>query len=154
MAATSFIPAVLNALVELATEKLDTSVSDGYRVGETDSDDELMIGVDDAVSQDRADAAQSTQEWAYTGGTMRDERGTITCVVIAYNGAADMAAARNRAWQIVDDLFNAITQDATLGVPGLQWVRPGDDITFLQDQDRDGAVAAIVFRVAFYGQVP
>lgn len=153
----SVLPDVVDALVALwdsalAGEPVD--VSDGHLV--TDSaNDFLLVGVEDPRQADPTTSASFTTEWtAYGGGpgmgTTRTESGDITCVLYRLNGNNDQAAVRRAAFDNLDLLWDAVRPDASLGVTGLQWVRPGASVALWQAQTDYGAEAAVVFTVNYY----
>lgn len=156
MAATSRVPAVIDAL--LATAKnaaglTDVLVLDGFGLTE-EPGDFLMVGVDDPDRTDAAASASSEQEWAHANHTDRDERGAITCAALSWNGDANQKAARDAAYAITAALEDSLRADPTLGgVDGLLWTGFGQSSQLTQTQDDQGALALIVFTVAFRARI-
>lgn len=148
--ATSAIPDVITALVAAAKAALSTvTVYDGFGVSE-DPGDFLMVGVDDPDRPDAAFAGSSRQGWATTGAQgARDEEGDITCAALSWNGNGDQQSARTAAFATCAAVETLLRTNPTLGVSSLLWTSYGTDTQLSQSQDNNGALALVVFRVAF-----
>ncbi len=152
--ATSVVPALIDALIATATEALsDTIVSDGFGVTD-DPGNFLMIGVEDPDSEQAAFSADTKQEWATAdrAGT-RNEIGEILCAAVAWNGDADMKAARDAVYAITAALEVALRTTPALGLDGLLWTSFGTSTQFSQAQGETGAAAMLVFRIAFQARI-
>lgn len=148
--AGSAVPAVIDALVALASDALTTvQVYDGYGVT-SEPGDYLMVGIDDPDGESGGFAADVRQEWAAVGpGAPRNEEGDITCCAVSWNGDGDQKAARDGAYAIADALAAAIRAEPSMGVPTLLSAGPGTTSQLMQDQGQTGAGALLVFRIHF-----
>lgn len=158
MPTVSAIPAVIDALVAQADAALTSvTVYDGFGISD-DPGDFLMVGVDDADLLDAATSAESSQVPA-TMGTLRtrQETGTVTCLALSWNGDADMAAARTAAFATANEVSDLIRADPSLGLGApdfrLLVAGYGGSERLMQNQDEDGAEAALVFTVTFTAQI-
>ena len=151
---TSAVPSIIDALVTAARAALtDVAVYDGYGVSD-DPGDFLMIGVEDVDGQDQARSADSSQTWAGTGiGAPRDESGEITCAALSWNGDADQKAARDGAYAITAAVENLLRENPALGLPTVLWTGYGSSTQLTQDQSDGGAMALVVFRIAFRARI-
>ena len=145
----SAIPALIDAIVELSRANGlggDAEVFDGYGVSLT-KETVLHVGVDDPRLVAEAVSARSEQ----TDETpcIRREAGDVGCAVLAWDGGADQKSARDRAFAVAEFVQHLCRSDALVGaVPDLAVTR-FTSLVFTQDQDENGAVALIAFRVAF-----
>lgn len=118
MATTSKLPAVIDALLALATSILPVGakVYDGNPDTTANASAQptlfLVIGTTEPTGDGEAGDAQ--QSWPYMGGTIRDERGTVYCYAEAYNGAGNNKAARDSAWSLIDAFGEALRADVDL----------------------------------------
>jgi hypothetical protein len=154
--ATSGIPAVIDALFTAATAALpDVQVLDGYGVADTQRDF-LMIGVDDPDSEFAARSVPAEQQVATMSPLrQRDERGEIFCVAVAWKGANNQKATRDRAFEIVaavEDLVRDVGGPGNLGVPGVRMPQIGS-INLSQDQSEAGSFAMVVFSVRYLARI-
>jgi hypothetical protein len=157
--ATSVIPALIDALLTSARAALQqpeanpaVRVYDGFGLTE-EPGDFLMIGVDDPDVETAANSANSEQEWPHVGHVTRDERGEITCAAVSWNGDADPKAARDGAYAITAELEDLLRADPTVGVAGVLWTSFGTSTELTQQQDKDGASAILIFKVAFMARI-
>lgn len=160
MATTSCVPAVIDALLSAAAavtgddQPLDgVLVIDGFGVTE-EPGDFLMVGVDDPDRTDAAYSASAEQQWAHANHTARDERGTVTCAALSWNGDGDQKLARDRVYAVAAALEDILRADPTLGaVDGLLWTGFGQSMQLTQNQDGQGALALLVFDIAFRARI-
>lgn len=151
--ATSVIPAVIDALVDLARDVLtDVSVYDGFGLSE-DPGDFLMIGVGDPDSSTLDKAASSAQGWTYANTTTRDEEGDVTCAALSWNGDADQKTARDSVFAITAALEDALRANPSLGLDNLLWTGYGPTSDLDQNQDGSGAMALLVFTIHFKARI-
>lgn len=152
----SAIPQVIDALLTGAAANLTgVLVLDGY--GRTDDPgDYLMVGVDDPDSPNPANAADSAGSWPVmkASSRVRDEKGTVTCAAVSWNGAADQKAARDAVFVIVSGLATFIRTDPSLGLaPTIYTSGLGDSLQLIQDQGDGGASAIVIFTVSFGARI-
>lgn len=155
MSTVSIVPALIARLIEWADDRFDghdVIVDDGSSTSASTAD-VLYVGLGDPDSTDMTNASTSSQEWAHAGGTARDEKGTVTCVAMGWNGNGDVSAARERAFWIVSHFLEGIREAYTLGLDGLLWISPGTEMTFDQGADEDGAGALITFQISFSARI-
>jgi hypothetical protein len=149
---TSVVPALIDALVARCDAALSAvSVYDGYGVTDNPGDF-LMVGVEDPDSQDSASSSDASQEVATMGtNRSRDERGTVSCVALSWNGDGDQKAARDRVYATTAAVESLLRANPDLGIPGYALVVTGfgADQRLMQNQDTDGAEAAVFFTVRF-----
>jgi hypothetical protein len=147
---TSAIPALIDALVSAARTALPgVAVYDGYGVSD-DPGDFLMVGVEDVNSLSDASAADSQQEWAGVGSSApRDETGDVICTALSWNGNGDQKAARDGAFAIAEAVATLLRANPSLGIPSLLWTSYGTTTQLNQNQDENGAEAAVIFRCHF-----
>lgn len=151
--ATSAIPEILNALVQLAKDNLDgVIITDG--IGPSDEVGRyLMIGVDDVDGDTVFPTADSRQSWANIGHVVRDETGDVTCAAMAWNGENDPSAARRDVFALVGELEDAMRADPTLGIRPQIRAEFGTSIELRQLQDEYGASATVVFQLHFDARI-
>lgn len=152
--ATSVVPALIDALIAAADTALpDTLVSDGFGVTD-DPGDFLMIGVEDPDTEQSAFSADTKQEWATADRSgVRNEVGEITCAALSWNGDGNQKAARDAVYAITAELEDALRATPALGLSGLLWTSFGTSTQFSQAHDATGAVAMLVFRIAFQARI-
>lgn len=150
--ATSVVPALFDALIMAAIAALPgTQVSDG--IGNTEyPGDFLMVGISDD-GPNPSTAVRSKQAWANANGTVRDEEGDITCLAVSWNGDADPKAARDGVYATKAAVENLCRANPSLGVSGVLWASAGTDENLEQDQDNNGAVAYLVFTIAYRARI-
>ena len=145
----SLTPALIDALVtkcQASAALADVSVHDGWGLT-VDTADSLFIGCDDPWDRSRGNTAgDSDQDWSALGVRERAQETLITCASVAWDGAGEVKAARDRAFAQVDAVQDIITADPRLGVNGVLSTsivnlryRPGIDDT--------GAVCLVLFDV-------
>jgi hypothetical protein len=151
--ATTVIPALLDALVTVATAVLPkATILDGYGVTEFVGD-YLMIGVDDPYSPEEALAGSSQQDWAHANYTARNESGDITCVAVSWNGAESAKGARDSVFAITTAFEAGLRANPSLGLANLLWTSYGTNTQFSQGQDEDGAFAVVAFQIHFEARI-
>lgn len=150
--ATSVVPALIDALVDRCDAAITAaSVYDGY--GVTDEPGNfLMIGVEDPDSQDSASSSDASQDVATMGtNRSRDERGTVSCVALSWNGNGDQKDARDKVYATTAAVESLLRATPDLGITGYALVVTGfgADQRLMQNQDDSGAEAAVFFTVRF-----
>jgi hypothetical protein len=156
--ATSVVPRVIDALIQLAKGQLtDVQVYDGYPVSESPDRDLLLIGVEDPDATGFEVASSSEQSWAQAGYRQRSQTGDVTCAALSWNGNGDAKDARDRAYATVAAVESLLREDPTLGlVPEAAAVLVasyGARETLSQIQDEHGATATVAFTVHFEARI-
>lgn len=148
--ATTAVPAFLDAIVAGARAASPSlKVYDGF--GATDDPgDFLMVGVSDPDMDGVENAAEAQQDWATVGRQgARNEEGDVTCVALSWNGDGNAKAARDAAYATVAIVETFCRNDPPLGIPTLLWNSALTSHQLLQNQDDQGALAMVTFRVHF-----
>jgi hypothetical protein len=117
----SKVPVVLPALLTLVRAAPLTAVQiyDGpFATG--DPSDAIHIGYDGDPDSD-TEAVTSDQAWAGLGAKSRDETITITSAVYLLNGAADVATARARGYELLAAVEEAIHPLPAMGLTPPTW---------------------------------
>lgn len=149
----SVVPALIDALLAAAkTELPSTLVLDGFGVTD-DPGDYLMIGVEDPDLEGFAFSADARQEWANVNHLVRDESGDITCAALSWNGDGDQKAARDAVYATAGAVENLLRDNPSLGVAGVLWTGYGSSAQLMQNQDKHGAIALLVFRINFRARI-
>lgn len=102
------VPAAIAALVSAFQTAVTMPVYDGQPPVDMPAE---FVAVEFA---DTNFGTSGRQEPAGLGGGRRGEQYDIRCLISAYDGSADMAAVRGRAFDAFTDLSDAIRSDATL----------------------------------------
>lgn len=148
MSTASAVPATIDALVTLFTASLAgvAAVYDGP--GLTDSADaaRLHVGLSDVDADDFDVAASAEQGWPWIGHTQRDETFAVHCVAWATNGDADLKAARDAAYRVVQAVTDALQADPSFGAVVL-FSAGVTTATLLQLQYQDGAEVRLPFDI-------
>lgn len=157
--ALSAVPGLIDALATRASAAAALSgvtVCDGYGVTDT-SADLLLIGVEDPDIEGAAFSADVTQQWATVGtGAAADETGSVTCAAVSWNGNSGNAgqkAARDAVFAIAAAVSQLCKDSPSLGVAELLWTRFGSQLQLMQNQDEQGSIATLVFRINFHARV-
>lgn len=106
--ATSAVPAAIDALVSIATAAYAESkilIIDGPPTVDMSAPDVLTIGWQPDTSDQ---AAASVQTFASAGARRRDEELSIDCWLSCWTGDSDAAARRQRAYELLAVLENAL----------------------------------------------
>ena len=130
-------------------------VYDGVGISE-DPGDFLMIGVDDPDSDGMADSGRARQSPGPMGTNRpRDEFGTVTCAALSWNGDGDLAAARAGVKATTTAVENLLRTSPNLSgaVTGLLWTGYGEQARVIQAQDDHGAMAMLIFDIAFRARI-
>lgn len=153
--ATSVVPDLIDALVTNARAALPdtTRVFDGVGVTADPGYDYLMIGVDDVDAHGQTFAADTQQSWANANYTSRDEQGDIVCAAVSWNGDADAKAARDAAYATVAAVETMLRTTPDQGVANLLWTSFGSRTQLSQDQQNQGCLAIVIFRVHFRARI-
>ena len=157
MSVVSAKPAIIDALYDLASAAVtlaDVDVTDGYPV-DNEIRDQLAIGVDDLFNTSQgAASASSQQEWANIGlDADRQETGEIVCFAIGTDGNGVQKTARDNAYAIAAALGDICRADPSLGIEYVMWTSFGSQFELHQDQDEQGAIAWLVFRIYFIARI-
>lgn len=85
----------------------------------------------------------------------RDQRGDVTCVALSWNGDGDAKAARDAVYATVAAVENLCRTSPDLGITGYQTLLVGYGSTerLLQNQDENGAEAAVIFSIRFRARI-
>ncbi|WP_183092907.1 hypothetical protein [Nocardioides stalactiti] len=152
---TTVVYDLIDTLYERWTALLEDTVTVFDGDGLDDSGDNfLMVGWDDP-DNDRGNSAEARQAWHGLGAQTREEEGTLTCLLICCDGGNDITTARAAAKQITDLIEADLRSDPSLGnvVTGLQWVGYGTRSDLKQWLSDRGAVAQLVFEIAFKARI-
>jgi hypothetical protein len=145
---TSRAPAVIDALVamcEAAAGLEGVKVHDGPQVTSAPLTSVICIGWDG--DEDNSEAVQSQQEWAAIGQKAKDETIQIPCAAIAWTGSTNVKTVRDRAYELVGAVEDALRADPSLGFPPPTIVAFAVGNAF-QEQTASGAQCRVVFTVA------
>lgn len=145
---TSRAPAVIDALVALcgaAPGLSGVKVHDGPQPTSDPLKAVVCIGWDGDEGND--EAVQSTQEWAGLGARSKDEALQVTCAAIAWHGSTTNKPVRDRAYELVAAVEDALRANPSLGFPPPTVVALATGNAF-QQQTGSGAQCRVVFTVA------
>lgn len=154
MAATSRIPAAIDALVALlaAAVGATTNVLDGpplawdaisTAAGSVSEDRWLFVG----ASPDGDDAAEGSQEFNAAGAVSRDEQLLIRCAVYVSGGDQVAKTRRDDAFALVAAVEAAVRADPSLSGAVLYARVAGVD-SYRPRQTEDGSDCLVTFAVA------
>jgi len=148
--AASVVPALIDALVTQATAALpSTLVLDGYGVTD-DPGDYLMVGVEVPLPDEESEAASTTQEQMAFGATRpRKEDGVIHMVAKSVSGDGVAKTARDAAYATQEALATVLRTTDNAGVTGVLRLGNGSNLRLMQDQTNYGAVAILLYDIAF-----
>ena len=160
-AVASVIPTAIDRLYTILTSALPTTVVvKGPGMTDEALESVLWIGWSDPDADGLDQAASSDIRWAWLGTGQRAENAVINCVTDAWNGNADLDAARTTVFETVNQVSTAIQSDPTLGLQAspvsginllvVQGIQLG---SYLQDQNENGAYARLHFGVEIQGRV-
>jgi hypothetical protein len=146
----SVVPALIDAMVAAFTAALPGGkVYDGYGQSD-DPGDYLMIGVEDPDADSESEAASVAQSQMAFGATRpRMEEGVIHMAARSVNGDASQKAARDAVYAMQEALATALRTTNDLGVTGVMQLGNGSNLRLLQDQNNHGAVATLLYEIAF-----
>lgn len=146
MAATSLIPTVRVALFAVVVAGMPAGVQTAYsHPGDAMERETVYLG-DASATHDLATIR--------SGRRTRDETITIDVWVETTADGPDAQAAAERAWVLIAALEEALTVDATLGLPAPFWaVLTGFDERLGWDEDRRGSAARIRATVTCQGRL-
>lgn len=138
-------PTVLDALVALwsGVPELDGLVRDGPEPFEGADLEVLSVGHDGGEDGTATDGVISAEGM---GSRPDREKFTVTCLAAVLNGANDVRAARNRAYELLGFAAEALAADRTLG--GVVMRAHLQDVQLTQPQTQHGAEARLLFTVA------
>lgn len=153
MAYLTTVPAVLDALVQRWTLAVpDALVADCQPPRDFDAEDLILVGF---TGTPGAVSVTNTLDVAEMSATTDRETYEITCMVSAWRGVDDdnIKVVRDRAYEMVDLIAAALTQDPRLG--GLVMLTRLSTSTLAQYFTNDGAsadVQVVVHVDAFTGR--
>ncbi|MEV7907700.1 hypothetical protein [Streptomyces anulatus] len=153
MTTPSRVPAVLDRLVATFTTALPASVAvhDGPTVTADPLQDVVCVGWDGDDDGD-GQAVEWTQEWAGLGAGRKDESIDVTCVLICWDGDADVRATRARAYELFATLEAALRAD-----PGQGFASPTTVAVtggrLHQEQTADGVEVRLPFTVSIVTRI-
>jgi hypothetical protein len=147
---SSAYPTVFAALVTTATTALGDTIRvvDGFDLS-SDAGDVMVFGVPNLTDSNAISAGsftQTTQGFGRTG--VRQEAGTISGYVMAWNGDGDQTTARTTAFGYLSTLGDALRLDPKMGVTAFDVAAQVSAGDVLEDQ-AEGATTAISFTVAY-----
>jgi len=147
---TSVVPALIDALVTAARTALPSAlVLDGYGVTD-DPGDYLMVGVSDPDPDGDTESADVTQDQMAFGATRpRKEEGVVHMVAKSVDGGGNAKTARDAAYAIQEALATVLRTTDNAGVTGVLKLGNGSNLRLRQDQDDYGAVATLLYDIAF-----
>jgi hypothetical protein len=150
----SIVPALIDALVTQARAALPTvNVTDGVGVTE-DPGDFLMVGVDDPSLTDSLEAAEVTQDQMAFGSTRpRRESGAVHMAARSIAGDGNQKTARDAVYAIQEALATVLRTTNDAGVTGVMKLGNGSNLRLLQNQGPYGAVATLLYDIAFDAQI-
>lgn len=116
--ADSRIPAAIDKLVAIWTAGLtDVSVIDGLLVTGSEPVKRVYVGYDGDPDGDVI-AVPGDQSWAGTVGTARrDETFSVTCCIVARNGAGNVKLARDAAFSVFATVSTVLRANVSLDFP-------------------------------------
>lgn len=147
MTTTSRAPAVLDALVALcgSAAGLDgVTIHDGPQVTSAPLKEVITIGWDG--DEDNDEAVQSQQAWAAIGQKAKDETLQIPCAAIAWRGDTNIKAVRDRAYELLGEVEDALRADPSLGFPPPTIVAMTTGNAYQRQTDK-GAQCRVMFTI-------
>jgi hypothetical protein len=140
----STVPAAIDGLVTSlrAQDTLVGIVHDGPELRDNTRGEVVFVGYTGDEDETAADGSV-TRDGLVTDPNR--ERYSVRCAVMVVNGSSNVAAARNRAYELLAACGDAVTGDQTLA-GSVMAARLGD-WTFSIGQTDMGAVATITFDV-------
>lgn len=141
------VPAVLRAMLDRFTVLLpDTDVHLGVPLTNSDAT-ALYIGVGDPTAAALQAAVTGAQDWPLATMTSREERITVRLAIEAHDGAGDVLAALDAAWDVFATIADELRTNRNLGVPGVLWFNMGSDYSSDHAQLGSGATALLTFSI-------
>lgn len=153
--AVSAVPALIDALVAQTSAALPNAlVFDGQGVTDNPGDF-LMIGVDDPNTTDFAHSSDSQQDPATMATTRpRDEKGSIYCSALSWNGAGDVKAARDAAYATTEVVASICRGGgANLGMNNVRALVYGANKSDAHMQADTGAIWIVSFSISFIARI-
>jgi hypothetical protein len=146
----SLVPGLTDALVAaFETAFPDISVLDGQGITE-DPRGRLMVGIEDPDEDGFNDTAEIAHDWAGFGSSLREQMGTLWCVLETWNGDSDLKAARDAADGDFATIRTLLRTDATIAaaVPGGYATVATERWSHILNTEQ-GAVVRLAFQVGF-----
>jgi hypothetical protein len=152
--AASVVPALLDAILATAAANLSGVMPiDGPGVT-ADPGNYLMVGCDHPDNPLESEAATVAQEQIGFGSSgPRRESGYIHMVARAIDGAGNQKSARDAAYAIQEALAGALRDPADLSVAGVHNLGNGSSLIYHQGQDSYGAIATLLYDIAFEAEI-
>jgi len=145
----SLVPALLDAIVSAADTALPTvGVFDVDGPSDSGSDF-LIVGIDDPDEVGFSESAEVAHDWAGFSSGLREQAGTLWCVLGSWNGDNDPKAARDAVDGYFGTIKGLLRTDATIAA-----AVPGGYATvaterWSQNLTDAGAVVRLAFQVGF-----
>jgi hypothetical protein len=146
----SLLPGLMDALVSVFEDAFpDISVLDGQGITE-DPRGRLMVGIEDPDETGFNETVEIAHDWAGFGSGVREQMGTVWCVLETWNGDSDLKSARDeadanfatiRSLLRTDPTVKAAVSDGHATVATERW-------SHVLNQEQ-GAVVRLAFQVAF-----
>lgn len=146
--ATSRAPAIIDALValcEAAPGLTEVTIHDGPQPTSDPLKAVVTIGWDG--DEDNDQAVDASQEWAGLGAKAKDESLLVTCAALAWHGETTTKPVRDRAYELVAVVEDALRADPSLGFPPPTVVALSTGNAY-QRQLQSGAQCRVVFTIA------
>jgi hypothetical protein len=152
--ASSVVPSLIDALVAQAVTSLPGAlIFDGGGITD-DPGDYLMIGVSDPDDDGEPEAADVTQQQMAFGSTRpRRETGSVHIAARSIAGDGVQKTARDAVYAMQEALATALRTTDNLGVAGILSLGNGSNLRLLQTQNESGAVATLLYDIAFDAQI-
>jgi len=143
----SLVPALLDAIVSSADAALPTVGV--YDVdGPSDSgSDFLIVGVEDPDEVGFSESAEVAHDWAGFASGVREQMGTLWCVLESWNGDSDPKAARDAVDGYFGTIKGLLRSDATI-LAAVSYATVATE-RWSQSKTADGAVVRLAFQVGF-----
>ena len=146
---SSLVPGLKDALVAVFDAAFpDISVLDDQGITE-DPRGRLMVGIEDPDEVGFSESAEVAHDWAGFSSGLREQIGTLWCVLESWNGDNDLKDARDTADGYFGTIKGLLRTDATIAA-----AVPGGYATvaterWSQDLTDAGAVVRLAFQVGF-----
>lgn len=140
---------VVDALVTGFATATTKPVFDGYPPRADAGLSYVAVGITDPLDDDEATVGTAEQDWQEVGSRTRNENGVVTVLIVATDPHQSARTARNTAQGIADDLAAWLRTNYTLNLAQVLWAGWGSDVTLTHNQTESGAVARVVFQVAY-----
>lgn len=147
MSTPSTIPQVIDALLAKFAAVSIVAYDGAVTTLTPESRDYVCVGASDPEGEDFAEAASSTQEWAWLGHMQRDETLTVHCVAVSWSPEGNQKATRDSVFTQVQTVTDAIQSDPSFGVSGVLYVVGLTSVTLRQLRGPNGAISLLPFDI-------